>query len=987
MNPLDHLFLRFRRDGDPEALAQVFDRAAPALLALALQLCSDPADAEDALQATFVTAIDKAAAYDAGRPLQAWLGGILTLHCRRLHERRRRRRERELTDRPADAPSPPAEAGRREQLATLRRHVERLPAEQRQVLLLQLRHGLSPVEIGEVLGVLPGTVRMRIHRGLRALRRLLPAGLASLVGGMFAVRGLPAVRQAVLARAGLPDATAVAVGSVLLVKRLLAVAILLLLALIGYVFAPGGAEPAGAGAAEATPQAAAAPAARELPAAAAGARERVDQGTAPVVPAPSALAIQVVRAADGTGVAQVGVAVERDGQDPRLLSLRGVTGDDGWLRLPGLEPGSVCVRLDRPRLDGGSPDHRAEIPVELLAGVTRELRLELPEGLTARGRVVDPEGARVPFAELWLDRQFGDPGVFRIGTTDAFGEFELRELPIRCFLGAQHPDFAPSWALLVDAGGGPLELRLPSRGAELRGTVLGPGGGPVAGALVTAGGGTGDRVAPDGTPSLPWQPRRVRTCGQGCFVARGLAAGELELAVHAAGLLPHARSVATVAGETTAVTVHLEAGAVVAGVVSAPSGEPVAGASVRCRGFTPVEAAGSRTAADGSFRLTTLNPARLSLAVSATGHRDYEGVRTAAPGSTVQWNVTLQPQPVLRGRLLDARGAPLHDWQVRATAANARAVRTDRDGRFAVAQHEDDPLELWLAQPRGVWFPCDWLAELPVDREFEVVVDDARLPAAFVCARVVHHDGAPWSGYASVQQADGRWVANVVVAGGELRAGPLAAGEYALKFSSDGQWAGDAVTASVAHAATADLGEIRLAPRGRLTVRVRRSDGAALHAPRLFLHQGGREHSLPIGGDGTGSADLPAGDYRFTLMAGNARWGRGTLTVAAGTASERTLTAGPGTRRWVSLPVPEPAGWGRPRSVHCVLRDPSGNEYLAFDFGAGEAPPHRLKPAVWPGVWTVELTLDDGRRFRGTFAVQDLAESPEPVLVAVPRVR
>jgi hypothetical protein len=45
-----------------------------------------------------------------------------------------------------------------------------LPAEQRQVLRLQLQHGMSPTAITEVLEVPPGAVRMRLHRGLEALR-------------------------------------------------------------------------------------------------------------------------------------------------------------------------------------------------------------------------------------------------------------------------------------------------------------------------------------------------------------------------------------------------------------------------------------------------------------------------------------------------------------------------------------------------------------------------------------------------------------------------------------------------------------------------------------------------------------------------------------------------------------------------------------------------------------------------------------------------
>ncbi|MBL8725586.1 MAG: sigma-70 family RNA polymerase sigma factor, partial [Planctomycetes bacterium] len=179
MDPsLETLFARYRATNDPAALGALFDRTSPQLLALALHLLGHPADAEDALQTTFVTAIDRAHAFDPARPLLPWLCGILTNHCRQVRERRARRREvPELPEIPLEAGSPVQASERRELVARLRQHIERLPFDQRQVLLLQLEHGLAPAEIAEVVGVPPGTVRMRLHRAVKALRGGLPAGL------------------------------------------------------------------------------------------------------------------------------------------------------------------------------------------------------------------------------------------------------------------------------------------------------------------------------------------------------------------------------------------------------------------------------------------------------------------------------------------------------------------------------------------------------------------------------------------------------------------------------------------------------------------------------------------------------------------------------------------------------------------------------------------------------------------------------------------
>src|SRR5436189_1496559 len=90
MDPVTAAFVRFRTRGDLQALGEVFDAQAGRLLALALHLCGNAADAEDALQATFVVAMQKAAEFDATRPIGPWLAGILAGEARAAARRTRR---------------------------------------------------------------------------------------------------------------------------------------------------------------------------------------------------------------------------------------------------------------------------------------------------------------------------------------------------------------------------------------------------------------------------------------------------------------------------------------------------------------------------------------------------------------------------------------------------------------------------------------------------------------------------------------------------------------------------------------------------------------------------------------------------------------------------------------------------------------------------------------------------------------------------------
>jgi hypothetical protein len=58
-------------------------------------------------------------------------------------------------------------------LRDLQRAIDRLPEEQRSVILLVGLEGMRYEEVAEVLGVPVGTVRSRLSRGREALRRLI----------------------------------------------------------------------------------------------------------------------------------------------------------------------------------------------------------------------------------------------------------------------------------------------------------------------------------------------------------------------------------------------------------------------------------------------------------------------------------------------------------------------------------------------------------------------------------------------------------------------------------------------------------------------------------------------------------------------------------------------------------------------------------------------------------------------------------------------
>lgn len=191
------LFLRWRDRGDLDALASVFDATAPALLKVALHLARRRDEAEDLVQATFVTALERSSSFDERRELLPWLSGILAMHARKRLANRTREAAADAPE-PAGGEDPLDQASARELEALVVRAVDELPATYVRAVRAHVEHGVAPRELAEQLGVSRVNARARLHRGLKLLRCALPASLGA---RLFGASGpLEHVRTAVLAR-------------------------------------------------------------------------------------------------------------------------------------------------------------------------------------------------------------------------------------------------------------------------------------------------------------------------------------------------------------------------------------------------------------------------------------------------------------------------------------------------------------------------------------------------------------------------------------------------------------------------------------------------------------------------------------------------------------------------------------------------------------------------------------------------------------------
>ena len=142
--------------GDPDGLAEAYDRYAAPLYTYCRSLLREPADAADAVQDTFVIAASKLAGLRDRNRLRPWLYAVARNEChRRLREKANAATSAldqvpEMSDESADV----AEGAERAELrALLRSAVRGLGASEQDLIQLQLRQELDVAEIAAVLGV------------------------------------------------------------------------------------------------------------------------------------------------------------------------------------------------------------------------------------------------------------------------------------------------------------------------------------------------------------------------------------------------------------------------------------------------------------------------------------------------------------------------------------------------------------------------------------------------------------------------------------------------------------------------------------------------------------------------------------------------------------------------------------------------------------------------------------------------------------------
>jgi RNA polymerase sigma-70 factor (ECF subfamily) len=168
--------VRAAQRGDVTAFATLVDAYYSRCLRFALHMLGGRADAEDAVQDTFVRVHRALPSYVEREAFEPWLFRILANRCRTAGQRERRRAAvlefGEVPDHASDPRHDESLAWREE----ISRALATLPVEQREAFLMRHVEDLSYEDMSTATGAGISALKMRVKRACEALRRRLEEG-------------------------------------------------------------------------------------------------------------------------------------------------------------------------------------------------------------------------------------------------------------------------------------------------------------------------------------------------------------------------------------------------------------------------------------------------------------------------------------------------------------------------------------------------------------------------------------------------------------------------------------------------------------------------------------------------------------------------------------------------------------------------------------------------------------------------------------------
>jgi RNA polymerase sigma-70 factor (ECF subfamily) len=156
-------------NGDREAIRPLIERYQKPLLALLRRALGTSPDVDDIAQETWIRVVRSAHRFDPAQRFSAWLFAIAWNLVRDRWSRRVDVSDDALAEMPCTRDSAEQTLVDDDRARRVREHVDSLPPRFAEVILLRYFEELSEKETATRLGVPLGTVKSRIHHGLKKL--------------------------------------------------------------------------------------------------------------------------------------------------------------------------------------------------------------------------------------------------------------------------------------------------------------------------------------------------------------------------------------------------------------------------------------------------------------------------------------------------------------------------------------------------------------------------------------------------------------------------------------------------------------------------------------------------------------------------------------------------------------------------------------------------------------------------------------------------
>ena len=169
----DRVIIQRVLEGDVEAFARLVDLHYPRCARIAVRILGNREDAEEAIQDAFLRAFKALGDYEDRERFSAWLTRILVNQCRTVLACTKRRDAlfAELDPRRLDfiVAAEPDEGT----WVELEHVLGRLPAEQREAIVLKYADDLTYEEMSRITGAGESALKMRVQRAFARLRAML----------------------------------------------------------------------------------------------------------------------------------------------------------------------------------------------------------------------------------------------------------------------------------------------------------------------------------------------------------------------------------------------------------------------------------------------------------------------------------------------------------------------------------------------------------------------------------------------------------------------------------------------------------------------------------------------------------------------------------------------------------------------------------------------------------------------------------------------